>query len=81
MKKDPKFKVGDLVCLFWQAANGEVVSNDPDAHLVIDVNPDATGPYSIYKIVKSDGLIRTRYEFELWHLAEIRSASQKQCPI
>lgn len=65
MAHNPKWKRGDIVSLFWQARTGEIVPNPPGSLLIIDVNPDATGPHPVYKLMSHDGLIRTRYEFEL----------------
>ena len=69
--KVPKWKLGDLVSLFWQDRKGDLVPNPSGHLLVINVNPDVTGPHPIYKLVGHDGVIRTRYEFELWDPQEL----------
>ncbi len=63
--KEPKFKEGDLVILYWQDSNGEVFSDDTTPNVVVNVRRDVTGPYPIYTILHPSGTTRTRYEFEL----------------
>lgn len=63
--KEPKFKVGDLVVMFWQDFEGTVVNDDPRPNAVIGIRADATGPHPVYTLLHPDGSTRVRYEFEL----------------
>lgn len=76
--KVAKWKPGDIVSLFWQNPKGELVPNPPEPLLVIEVNPDATGPHPVYKLMRHDGTIRTRYEFELWDPQELEGLRSEQ---
>lgn len=62
--KEPKFKVGDLVVMFWKDfVDGTVLDDDPQTNVVIGVRVDVMGP--AYTLLRPDGSTRVRFEFEL----------------
>ncbi len=63
--KEPKFKEGDLVVLYWQDKEGHVFNDDPVPHVVVGIRSDVTGPFPVYTLLRPDGTTRVRYEFEL----------------
>lgn len=77
--KVPKWKPGDIVSLFWQNQNGDPIPNPPEPLLVISIDEWVTGPHPVYKLMRHDGTIRTRYEFELWDPQELERLRSEQC--